>query len=76
MNYKKYIDLTLTPENCEEKGYRFVGDEIYDPEAPYEARKDIENQLTNKGCKLGTPASRTADYIFKGLYAPLHIPKK
>lgn len=64
------VDHSLTPENCNEKGYEWVRDIIFDPEAPDIANKDVL-ALLRKGHKLGMSASGGANDIFVGLYKPI-----
>jgi hypothetical protein len=61
-------DLTLTPENAEERGYEWVQDVIYDPEAPKGVMQDIEKLIKAKTHKLGSPASEQEKELFSGLY--------
>jgi hypothetical protein len=64
-------DKNLTPENCQEKGYQWQQDTIYDPEAPKEVNKEFI-ELINKGWKLGRSASIELEKNNGvGLYKPL-----
>lgn len=65
------VDETLTPENAESRGYEFVGDAMYDREAPLQAMQRIIHLVERKGYKLGQSASTIASDTFQGLYAPL-----
>lgn len=60
----------LSLKNCKEKGYEWIKDIIFDPEAPEIANKDIFS-LIQKGYKLGIPASKSAGDVFVGLYKPV-----
>ncbi|MEN9327717.1 MAG: hypothetical protein RI947_525 [Candidatus Parcubacteria bacterium] len=61
----------LNPENCEEKGYTWEGDTIYDEEAPEEARAEFP-PLFKQGWKLGEPANRSFEQNGGyGLYRPM-----
>ena len=67
---KILVEKTLTPENAPSKGYVWVQDTIYDPQAPAIAVRDVFDLVTTKGYKLGLPVSRMGTHIFQGLYAP------
>lgn len=68
---KVEVDTSLTPENCEEKGYEYWSDSIYDPEAPDEANQEFV-ELVKKGWKLGRMASRELEKNGGiGIYKPL-----
>jgi len=64
------VDYTLTPVNCEKKGYVWYKDSMYDPDAPKIVNAEFEELLRN-GWKMGEPAntnSLTNNGI--GIYKP------
>jgi hypothetical protein len=68
------VDDALTPDNCEEKGFQWRQDVIYDPDAPEEANQEFV-ELAKKGWKLGKSASiELAKNGGVGLYKPLKFP--
>lgn len=75
MKYKDFelpdlIDESLTPENAKEKGYEYVGESIYQADAPYDAMKDIIEMVEKEGVKLGCSIhNRNAGFC--GIYKPL-----
>lgn len=68
---KLEVDESLTPENCEERGYEWWKDTTLDPEEP--DRDDTRLiQLIEEEWKLGKPASRGLEQHHGiGLYKPL-----
>ena len=79
MKYKDFelpdlIDDSLTPENAKEKGYEYVGESIYQTDAPYDAMKDIIDMVENQGMKLGTSVHTFGGENFCGIYNPLNNP--
>lgn len=60
------IDNQLTTENCEGKGYEWVGDVVYDVSAPDEVNDEVFEHL-DKGYVLGLAASRGSEN-YVGLY--------
>lgn len=70
-----YIDTSLTPESCEEKGYEYITDILYDPATANKDNKDFTYAL-HHGSKLGTPrkigdASEHIKKMLYGFYEPL-----
>lgn len=65
------VNMELNPINCEEKGYKWTGDAIYDPEAPEEANEEFV-ELTKQGYILGEPANtNTVQNGGVGVYKPI-----
>ena len=60
------IDLTLTPENCADRGYYWYSDLFYDLESPEEVNHEAEN--LEEDAVLGIPASRSLGEIDKHFY--------
>lgn len=63
------VDKGLNPENCEGKGYEWIGDKIYDVSAPNIVNKEVFD-FARKGYLIGQAASMATD-IYVGVYAPL-----
>lgn len=66
------VDMQLTPETAQEKGFIWTGDHIYRRE--YDIYQDINDDLwkcVREGCRLGQPASRSLDEDGVGIYAPI-----
>ncbi len=69
-----FVDLTLTPENAQERGYELIQDTFYDREEPYFSRVKDERYFIKNHLILGQPASRGGDYTRFGVYQK--IPKR
>ncbi len=63
------VDLTLTPQNAEEKGYEYIDDVIYDKYNPNESVKDILDLINQHGHKLGKPSAQNDMGSYFGFYA-------
>lgn len=69
--FNEIYNDSLTPETCEEQGYDWTGDTLYDEEAPENAMADIYD-LISRGWKLGKPANPSHEQnTGYGLYKPL-----
>ncbi len=66
-----FIDESLTPENASLRGYEWIGDVIYDREAPFEAMEHIIHMVEKENYALGKSAGRMGRGIYQGLYAPI-----
>lgn len=64
------FDLSLTPENAQSRGYKYIEDIIYNILVPAEVKKDILRLIYENGFKLGHPTQLHKPYY--GLYAPLN----
>ncbi len=63
------IDMSIKPENCEEKGYKWWIDRYYDPEADEEWNKEFIELMEVSGV-LGEAASQTMGWGWYGVYYP------
>ncbi len=65
------VDFSITPENCESRGYEWYKDSIYDPGAPSGVNAEFMTLIT-KGWILGEPGNRsTMQNGGIGLYKPI-----
>jgi len=55
---QKFIDTTLTVDNCEEKGYEYIMDILYDPtnDTNTDERRALEQELSTGNSMLGQPS--------------------
>lgn len=65
------FDPTLTPKNAEQKGYKYIGDIIYNECMTSDAIKDILELINKHGYKLGSPSISKESNIYRGLYMSL-----
>lgn len=63
-----HIKSDLNPSNCDQQGYVWFQDVIFDPEAPEIANRDILEILETGDYALGLPAINARDNNFVGLY--------
>lgn len=67
-NTKNFIDLSLTPKNTHQRGYKYIDDIIYNEQNPNE---DILNLIHKYGYRLGSPSQSKETNIYYGLYMPI-----
>ncbi|HVZ12733.1 MAG TPA: hypothetical protein VG965_06920 [Patescibacteria group bacterium] len=60
-------DNSLTPENAEERGYKYIGEVIYQMDAPYETMKEVIEMVDKDKFKLGC-SLHNPDTEFCGIY--------
>ncbi len=61
------INQGLTPETANSFGYKYLGDIIYDREAPFEAMTNVIKQVDGVQTQLGLPAQQSISNNY-GLY--------
>ncbi|MEK7570728.1 MAG: hypothetical protein AAB553_00505 [Patescibacteria group bacterium] len=65
-----FIDMTLSPNNAKEKGYRYVDDVLYDMKTMHAYMIEVKDLINNEGYKLGRP-SKSYMETYYGLYEPV-----
>lgn len=70
-NVANSFDPTLTPKNAEQKGYKHIGDIIYNEYLHQGTVKNIIELINQHGHKLGSPSESKEVNIYRGLYMPI-----
>lgn len=67
------VNEQINPSNCDQQGFEWIQDIIFDPEAPEIANRDILEMLESGKYILGLPAINARESCFVGLYRKIAV---
>jgi hypothetical protein len=70
---KNLVDFSLKQKNAKSKGYKYIGDIVYNAQNKNNIPKEISELINIHGYKLGSPSQTNENSTYCGLYMPINI---